>query len=92
MSYRTQALLAEDAFITTRVTACAAREGENDPRRFALENKWKLSAQPGWDEAYSYAIDTGVANPGNEEGVINDAMILAAVQLLRSNGTNPPAQ
>ena len=83
MSYRTQAVLADDPQLAIRITACAAREGEQEPYRFAIENKWKLSAQPGWDEAYSYALDTGVTDVGNNEGVINDAMILSAVQAIR---------
>lgn len=83
MSYRTQAVLAYDQQFLTRVTACVAREGESRPENWAPEHRWELSAQPGFDESYSYAIDTGVVDPGNNEGVINDSQILAAVQALR---------
>jgi hypothetical protein len=82
MSYRTQALLAGDVHIIDRVAACAATQTHVDPLRFAWENAWKLSAEPGWDAAYAYAITESVPDPGNDEGCITDGMILAAVQSL----------
>ena len=50
---------------------------------WTYQNKWAFSAQPGWDGAYAYAV---VANPtlepGDNEAVITDGMILSAVQAL----------
>ena len=91
MSYRTQSLLAHDESFLSRVTACVASEGESTPQRWAHENQWILSAQPGFDAAYAYAIAAGVVDPGNDEGVITDGQILAAVQAIRSNGVTPGA-
>ena len=82
MSYRTQALLAVDEHIIDRVTACASTQGRQAPQRFAYEHAWKLSAEPGWDAAYAYALNAGTVDPGNAESVITDGMILSAVQAI----------
>jgi hypothetical protein len=83
MSYRTLAQLAHDEHFLTRVTACAATENIAGPERWSRENQWQLAAAPGFDDAYAYAKNTGVEDPGNNEGVINDSMILSAVQAIR---------
>jgi hypothetical protein len=44
--------------------------------------KWQLCATSGWDEAYAYAIGTDVPDPGNDEAVITDALILQTVQAM----------
>lgn len=80
MSYRTQALLASDVNLIARVTACAATQNVEGPLRWAWEHNWKLSSEPGWDAAYSYALNVGTVDPGNAEGVITDGMILSSVQ------------
>lgn len=55
---------------------------------------WEMASQPGWAEAWDYAL--GTASPDNNPdtgarpGVINDSMILAAVQAVRA-GDVPPA-
>lgn len=56
MSYRTQAQLAKDFDILERVTACAATQLVADPATWASSHQWHLSAEPGWDAAYAYAI------------------------------------
>lgn len=83
MSYLTQADLADDGDLRRRVTACAALEGIPNPEGWAYERRWELSAQPGWDAAYAYAVGQGVERPGSDAAVISDQMILAAVQHLR---------
>lgn len=83
MTYLTQAAIAADQQLLLRVTACAAAEGASDPAFWAQSHVWQLSAQPGWDAAYAYAIAHGVERPGADESVIGDGMILAAVQSLR---------
>ena len=80
MSYRTQAVMAQDNYLLLRITACAAGEGIDTPRRWAGERNWVFSAQPGWDASYAYAIATNVQDPGNSEVVITDGQILSAVQ------------
>ena len=80
MSYRTQALLANDTHVIDRVTACAATQGIDSPQRWAWDHAWALSSEPGWDAAYAYGINAGKPAPGNDEGVITDGMILASVQ------------
>jgi hypothetical protein len=83
MSYLTQADLADDGDLRRRVTACAALEGIPEPEAWAYAHRWELSAQPGWDAAYEYAINAEVERPGADAAVISDQQILAAVQTLR---------
>lgn len=83
MSYLTQAALADDEWLLRRVTACAALEGIPSPDGWAYQHRWELSAQPGWDAAYEYAVNSKVERPGADGGVIQDAQILAAVQALQ---------
>lgn len=83
MSYLTQSRLADDINIRVRVTACVAREGVESPEAGAYEQRWRLSAQPGWDAAYAYAIAIGSEEPGLDEAVITDGMILSAAQALQ---------
>ncbi|MFD5599913.1 hypothetical protein ACFWHR_07625 [Leucobacter sp. NPDC058333] len=90
MSYWTQAKLASDHSLTLRVHACALNEGIPDPSFWAQQQAWNLSAQPGWDDAYEYALTTDNPDPGADETVITDGMILAAVQALRTK-ESPPA-
>lgn len=83
MSYLTQAALADDEWLLRRVTACAALEGIPSPDGWAYQHRWEPSAQPGWDAAYEYAVNSKVERPGADGGVIQDAQILAAVQALQ---------
>lgn len=82
MSYRTQAVMATDDKLMQRLIACAAREGVDNPFQWAHSRNWIFSAEPGWDDAYAYAIATGVQDPGNNEGVITDGMICSALQAI----------
>lgn len=87
MSYRTQAILAKDADLLERVAACAATQGIVNPVTWAYENQWKLSAEPGWDTAYSAAVNSMYKHPGNSEDIITDAMILTAVNRIKLKPT-----
>jgi hypothetical protein len=82
VSYNTQALVANDSDLITRVTACAATQNLFPPSQWAWERQWRLATQPGWADAWDYAIANGNARPGHDEGVITDAMILSAVQAI----------
>ena len=86
MSYATMAAMAHDGDLRERIAACAAQEGVTSihPTAWADAHLWQLAASPGWDEAYSYAVATGVQHPGLSDAVITDGMILATVQPLIS--------
>lgn len=87
MSYNTQIRMTLDRELAKRIVACAATEGVADPEAWVIANKWTLSAQPGWDAAYAYAIDSKNLHPGEDEAVIADASILTAVQSILAQTT-----
>lgn len=76
--------MARDNALLLRVTACAADENIDNPETWAWSRQWQLSATPGWDGAYAYAIAANIPNPGDDGGVITDGMILSGVQALRA--------
>lgn len=82
MSYLILGKMARDPALLDRVTACAVLEGVTGADQWVRENAWLLSAQPGWVDAYKYAIDSGDDQPGANEGAVTDGMILSAVQTL----------
>ena len=88
MSYNSIAQIASSPSLMNRVAAAAADEGEHSPQEWAQKNAWVYAAQPGWAEAWDYALETATDdnNPdtGARPGVINDSMILAAVQEIRA--------
>jgi len=79
--------------MTERVAQCATLEGIPQPDAWTTEHKREWAAAPGWDDAWAYAKNThpfdpesGVAyDPGTDEAVITDGMILGQVQAM--NGT-----
>lgn len=82
MSYKTQARLRGDGLLQLRITACSANENVTDFERWVTKHMWEFSAQPGWVAAYASAMANGSTEPGNDESVITDGMILSAVQAL----------
>ena len=80
MSYFDIAQMSADYELTSRVVACAAQENEPDPRQWASDNMLVLAASPGWGEAWASAVAGGNENPGRDDAVITDGMILSAVQ------------
>lgn len=72
--------MAQDEDLKLRITACAATQKIPNPAVWTEVNCWALSATPGWDDAYEYAVNTGNDEPGKDDDVINDATILAGVQ------------
>lgn len=84
MSYNTVAQMSRDFDLKERVAACASTEGEREPVAWAEANMWRLAGSPGWDGAYFAAVDAKRDEPGRDEAVITDSMILSAVQALRS--------
>lgn len=91
MSYSTIVSMASDQALLDRCVAAAAQEGERDPRIWAQDNIWHLAASQEWVDAWAYAVNTGNTTPGGHSGVINDNMILAAVQARRTALAAPPA-
>ncbi len=88
MAYYDIALLSADNDFLDRCTACASTEGEPDPRNWTIDHQWQLAATPGFGDKYSYALATGIENPGRQESVISDGDILSAVQAIMNA---PPA-
>ena len=80
MTYLTHATIAYSPAIRGRVTACAAREGADDPPRWANAVIWTLPTSE-WIAAWASmeAADPGGDHGANEAGV-TDGMILSAVQ------------
>lgn len=88
MSYSAIAQAAQDQHLRLRIAACIAQERPTDklhPIAHADAIQWQVSASPGLAEAYSYAVETNLPDPGNDSSVITDAMLLAAVVELLGN-------
>lgn len=81
MSYASIAAITKSASLFDRLTACAATEGAPKPYvDWVYERIWDLAATPGWASAWASAVANGDADPGANESVITDQMILSAVQ------------
>ena len=86
MAFSDQALLSNDGDFIQRVAACAAVEvtlapGEQ-PVQWAYNNVWRVAAAPGFADDYASALAAGVPRPGNDQAVISDDELRAAVQAL----------
>lgn len=93
MSYATIAAITQSGAMNQRLTAAAAQEGKNtaSPGSWVSKNIWTLAASPGWSEAWESAEAGGVTDPGANEAVITDGMILASVQPLPADPAPEPA-
>lgn len=80
MSYLDIWNIAQDPYLRSRITACAAQEGVVTPDAWAYSNSLQIAASPGWSEAWASALAAEHPNPGIDGAVISDGMILAAVQ------------
>lgn len=91
MTYNHNAQASLDTALRLRVAACIATQDpasyvipEHSPSKHPLALAdaiiWQCCGQPGWADAYSYAVNTGVVDPGSDDAVITDGMILSAVQ------------
>ena len=88
MSYNHIAQAAQDVNLRLRVAACISTQTgfvwpervTNHPIALADSLQWELCGSPGWGDAYAYAVANEIENPGADESVITDAMILSAVQ------------
>jgi hypothetical protein len=88
MSYNNIAEVAHSGALRERIAACAAVEGITypHPTEWADHHQWQLAASPGWGDAWAYALASDTADPGADEAVITDGMILAAVQEILGGG------
>lgn len=89
MAYSDQALLSADGDFVQRIAACAAVEIDltppaEQPVQWAYDHVWKIAAAPGFADKYASALAGGVPRPGNDQAVISDGEILAAVQALEA--------
>lgn len=80
MSYATINRCAGDQAFQGRVTACCAQEGATDPNAAMYQLIWPVSAASDIEAAYASALAANNPNPGGDETVITDQMILSNVQ------------
>ena len=80
MSYNTIHQCANDQAFFARVTACCAQENEPNPTSTATDIIWSISTASDIEAAYASALAAENPNPGGDEAVITDQMILSAVQ------------
>ena len=85
MSYSTITQCVNDQAFTARVTACIAQEqlakGEvPSPWGFTSSFAWAVASASDVEAAYASALAAQNPNPGGDESVITDSMILAHVQ------------
>jgi hypothetical protein len=82
MTYWDTAQLSDDPDFRQRCTAALATEQHPTPEQQAYAWRWQYAGQPGFGDAYAYAVETGVPNPGRDPSVITDEQILSATQAL----------
>jgi hypothetical protein len=85
MSYKTIHACANDAALTARVTACLAQEGVEAPVAAVGNYMYAVASAADIEAAYASALAADNPDPGGDESVISDQMILSTVQ------ANPPA-
>ena len=92
MSYLTQDDIASNSSMNKRVAQASAQEGKGtDPDAWTFTNRRYWASAPGWDEAWESAQvshpddgnpDTPAYDPGADEAVITDGMILSQIQAM----------
>lgn len=92
MSYLTQNEIANNRAMLDRVAQAAAQENvSTDPDRWTYDNRRDWASSPGWDLAWDSALVSHPEedyDPGTDEGVVTDGMILSQVQSMQA----PPGQ
>jgi len=82
MSYWDMSEMSYSGSLQRRVAASAAQEQPDDPTQWMDDNMLRLAAEPGWSAAWASAVAAGNPDPGRDEAVITDGMILSGVQAL----------
>ncbi len=82
MSYSTISTCANDQALLARVKGCVSTQpgAPSPPDPKAYEIIWPLSGASDVEAAYASALANDNPNPGGDEGVITDQMILTNVQ------------
>jgi hypothetical protein len=85
MSYLVQAEIADNWSMRNRVAQAAASENApGDPDEWTIANRRDWANAPGWSESWESAkvshAETVGYDPGADEAVITDGMILSQVQ------------
>jgi hypothetical protein len=80
VSFNTINQAANDQALIGRVTACLASEGSTNPTGDVWAYIWDVASAADVEAAYASALAAGNDNPGGDETVITDQMILSAVQ------------
>lgn len=80
MSYKTINQNANDQNFQGRLTAAAAQEGAYDPSATMYKLRWPVVTSSDIEAAYASALAGNNPDPGGDETVITDGMILASVQ------------
>ena len=97
MAYADISALQQDSDFAQRTIACYAVEtlgqGAVDPASWQAQHAWDMATQPGFGDAYAFALNSDPPNPqpGKDPAVITDGMILAAVQSMIAPATEPEA-
>jgi hypothetical protein len=84
MSFATINRCANDSAFVGRLTACAAQEGDHNATGQLV---WPVASAADIEAAYASALANDNPDPGGDESVITDQMILSAVQ---ANWPAPP--
>lgn len=104
MSYLTQNEIASSFSMNNRVAQAVSEEGVPDGTNadaWTSVNRREWAAAPGWSEAWesakvSHVPDddplTPAYDPGTDEGVITDGMILSQVQAMLGAEPDPEGQ
>jgi hypothetical protein len=88
MTYLVQSQIAVNQTMFARVAQCAAQQAISEPEVWAQANRRVWAAAPGWDDAWASALashDDGLYDPGSDEAVITDGMILGQVQAMEAD-------
>lgn len=80
MSFGTINRCANDSAFIGRVTACLAAEGDVNPSVAVGGYVWPVASAADVEAAYASALEADNPDPGGDESVITDGMILSAVQ------------
>lgn len=82
-SYLGMANAADSYSLQRRIAACAAQQNApGDPWQWAVDNKYRWAAAPGWGAAWDSATASGSPDPGADPSVITDPQILGQVQTM----------
>lgn len=80
MSYNDIADMVESGRLTRRIVSCAWQENAADPGVWVYSNIGHLVSHTDWETAWASARVADNTDPGGDESVITDAMILSSVQ------------